>query len=186
MDQPGFQQAWGYSMPPSDQQGHLVAQHGDDPEGLSFPLPKWCEYDWNYMGCSPSATNVSSQTVPLVNPHPHSNPEPHSGLIRHWHAGYAASSSFGQSPGADLPLSADDVKRQFPANDQSFQQNLLPWSQPESTTELNFILTAYADTNYELFSGCEQALTAGAALGTQKSKPCVRCWALRKPVFLFI
>jgi hypothetical protein len=157
MDQPGFQQACDY------QQNHLVAQDGNDPEGLSLTLTDWCDYDWIYVGCSP---NVPGQVVPLFNLQPHST---HSDLIRHWDARHAASSTFGQSPGADLPLSA----------------------------EVNSILIPYGDTNYESFSGFEQALTAGAALATQRlgephSNPrqnsgrCVRCWALRQPVFLFI
>jgi hypothetical protein len=149
-----------------------VAQHGNDPDGLSLTLTDWSDHDWTYVGCSQIATNVPSQAVPLFNPQPHSNPEPHSGLILHWDA---ASSTFGQSSGADLPLSAVDA----------------------STAEVNSILIPYNDTNYESFSGFEQALTAGAALTTQRlgephSNPrqnsgrCVRCWALRKPVFLFI
>jgi hypothetical protein len=139
MDQPGFQQACDYSAPLSDQQNHLVAQHGNDPDGLSLTLTDWGDHDWTYVGCSQIATNVPSQAVPLFNPQPHSNPEPHSGLILHWDA---ASSTFGQSPGADLPLSAVDA----------------------STAEVNSILIPYGDTNYESFSGFEQALTAGAAL----------------------
>jgi len=126
MDQPAFQQAWGYSVPLSNQQNHLVAQHGDDPEDLSLTLTNWCDYKWNDIGCSQIATNVPNQAVPLFNPQPHSNPEPHSGLVRYWYTGYTVSSSFGQSPDADLPLSTVDTEYQFLANDQSFQQNLLP------------------------------------------------------------
>ena len=174
------QQAWGCTTPLSDQH-RLVAQHSDDPEGSSPILTDWCNYERNYVGCSQIATNVPSQAVPLFNPQPHSNPEPQSGLIRHWYAGYAA-------------LSAVDTECQVPANDQSFQQNLLPWPQPKSTAELNSIPIPYSDTNYESF---EQALTAGDNLATQrlgepysnprqKSRRCVRCWALRKPVILFI
>ena len=153
-------------------------------------ITHWCNYEWNYVECSQSTTNVPSKAVPLLSPQSHSNPEPHSGLIRHWYAGDAASSSFGQSPDADLPLRAVDAERQSPVNDQSFKQNLLPWPQPKSNAELNSILIPYGGTNYE-------ALTTGAALATQRlgephSKPrqksgrCVRCWALRKPVILFI
>jgi hypothetical protein len=178
MGQPGFQQACGCSAPLYDQQNHLVTQHGDDPEGSSLALTDWCAYDWNHVGYNQIATNVPCQAVPL--------------------SAYTASSSFGQSPGADLPLSAVDAECQFPANDQSFQQqNLLAWPQPKSTAEPNSILFPYGDTNYEPFLGFEQSLTAGAALTTQRlrephSSPrqklgrCIRCWALRKPVFLFI
>jgi len=95
--------------------------------------------------------------VPLFNPRPHSNPGPHP--EPHWHRGYAASSSFRQSSGADPPLSALDAE---------FQQSLLPWPQPKSNAELNSNLISYGDTNYGSFSGFEQALTAGAALATQR------------------
>lgn len=194
MDQPAFQQAWGCSVPLFDQQNHLVAQHDDDPEDLSLTPTDWCDSKWNYMGCSQSAPNVPNLAVPVFNPQPYSNSELHSGLARHLCPGYAASSSFGQPPDADLPLSAVDAQCQFPANDHSFQQNLLPWPQPKSTAELNSIPIR---TNYESSSGFEQALTAGDALATQRlgephSNPrqqsgrCVRCWALRKPVILFI
>jgi len=197
MDQPGSQQAWGCLAPLSNQQNHLVPQHGDDPEDLSLTLTDGCDYQWNDVGCSQIATNVPSQAVPLFNPQPHSNPEPHSGLIRRWYARYPASSSFGQSPDADLPLSAVDAECQFPVNDQSFQQNLLSWPQPKSVAELNSIPNPYGDTNHESLSGFDQALTAGDPLATQrlgephsntrqKSGRCVRCWALRKPVILFI
>ncbi len=218
MDQPAFQQAWNYSVPQSDQQHHLMAQYDNDPEDLSLTFADWCDYGWNYMGCSQIATNVPNQAVPPFNPQPDSNPEPQSGLVRHWCAGYAASSSSGQSPDADLPLSAVDAQCQFPANDHSSQQNILPWPQPEPTAELNSIPIPYGDTNYESSLGFEQALTAGDALTTQrlgephfnprqklwknqmkiqkkKTKErqkysdfgrCTRCWALCKPVILFI
>ena len=196
MDQPAFQQAWGYSVPLSDQQNHLVAQHDDDPEDLSLISADWCDYEWNYMGCSQIAPNVPNQAVPLFNPQLYSNPENHSDLAGYWCAGYAASSNFGQSPDADLPLSAVDAQCQFPANDHGFQQNLLPWPQPKSTAEPNPIPIRRGDANYESSSGFEQALTASDALATQhlgepqsyprkNSGRCVRCWAISKPVILF-
>lgn len=87
-----------------------MAQHGDDPEDLSLTLTDWCDYEWTDIGCSQIATNVPDQAVPLFNSQPHSNPEPHSGLVRYWYTGYTASSSFGQSPDTDLPLSAVDIE----------------------------------------------------------------------------
>ena len=197
MDQPAFQQAWGCSVPLFDQQNHLVALRGDDPEDSSLTLTDWCDYEWNDIGCSQIAINVPNQTVPLFNSQPRSNPEPHSGLVRYWYTGCAASSSFGRSPNADLPLSAVDTECQFPAYAQSFQQNLWPWPQLELTAELNSIPIPYGNTKYESPSGFDQALTAGDALATERlgeprSNPrkeslrCVKCWALRKPVSLFI
>ena len=186
MDHPDF---LGYSAPLFDQQNHVIAQHGDDSEDLGPPLTDWCDYEWNYVKCSQIATNIPSQAF--------SNPEPHPSLIRPWYRGYAASSSFGKAPDADLPLRAVDAECQSSANDQSFQQNLLPWPQPKSTAELNSIPIPYGDSNYESLSGFEQARTAGAAIATQRlgephsnirqsSGRCVRCWALKKPVILFI
>lgn len=102
MDQPSFQ------------------QHGGDPEDSSFTFADRCEYEWNYTGGSQIATNNPNQAVPLFSPQLCSNPVPHSGLIRRWYAGYAASSSSGQSPGADH---------------QSFPQSLVPWPQPKSATQ---------------------------------------------------
>lgn len=180
-------------MPLSDQQN----QHNDDPKDLSFTPTDSRDYMWNYVGCSQIVPNVPNQTVPLFNPQLYSNPEPHSGLFRHWCAEYAASSSFGQSPDVDRPVSAVDAQCQFPINDHSFQQTLLPWPQPKSTAELNPIPVPYGDTNYQSSSSLEQALTAGDALATQRlgeshsnpqktSRRCVKCWALRKPVIPFI
>ena len=186
MDQPAFQQAWGYTAPLSDQQ-NVVAQYGDDSEDLSR-----APAEWNDMGCSQIATDVPHQAVPLLNPQPYSNPEPQSGLARHCYAEYAASSSIVQ-PDAELPRSAVDAECQFPTNDQSFQQNLLLWP----ITKPSSIPTPYSDTNYETLSGFKQALTASDARATQrlgeppsyprqKSGRCVKCWALGKPVILFI
>lgn len=197
MDQLGFQQTRGWSAPLSDQQNHLVAQPGDGPEDLSLTPTGWCNSEWNSVGCSQNAIDAPSQAVPLFTPQPHSNSKPHPGLIRHWYEGYAASSSFRWSPDADLPLSAVDVERQTPANDRSSQQTLLLCPYPKKTAELNSILIPYGDTHYESTSSLEQALTAGPALATQRfgephSNPrqnsgrCVRCWALRKAVILFI
>lgn len=168
MDHPGIQQAWGCSAPLFQQQNHLVAQHGDDPENSGPPLTDRYDYEWNYVECSQDVTNAPSQAVPLFNPQPYSNPAPHSGLIRHWYAGHAASSSFGHSLDADLSMRAVDAEGQSPAKDQSFQQSLLPWPQPVPTAELNSTLIPYGDTNYKSISGFEQALTAGAALATKR------------------
>ena len=197
MNQAGFQQAGSYSAPLPDQQTYLGAQHSDDLEDSSLTLTDRCDYEWNSMGCSQIATNVPGQAIPLFNPQPHSSPEPHSGLIRHGYAGYTESSMLGRSPDAHLPLRAADAECQFPANDQSFQQNLLPWPQPKAAAKLNSIPNPYGDTSYESLLGFEQMLTAGDALATQcpgepytkprpKSSRCTRCWALRKPVNLFI
>ena len=193
MDWPCSQQAWGNPQSLPDLQSHLVAQNSDDLKGGSDTFANWYDNIQNYTGCSLIPTNLPSQTVPLFNPQPHFSPEPHTGLIHYCHAGYAASSSFGQSPGVELPLSAE---YQFSANEQSFQQTFLPLSQPESTAELNLILIPYGDATYDSFSGFEHALTADAALATQRiGEPyfhprsigqCVRCWADRKPVSLFI
>lgn len=193
MDWPCSQQAWGNPQSLLDLQSHLVAQNSDDLEGVSDTLADLYDNIQDYTGCS---LIVPSQTVPLSNPQPHSSPEPHTGLIQYCHAGYTASSSFRQFPGVGLPLSAVAAEYQFPANEQNFQQNFLPRPHPASTAELNSSLIPYGDAIYDSFPGFENALTADAALATQRigepysyTRPigrCVGCWAHRKPVSLFI
>lgn len=94
-------------------------------------------------------------------------------------------------------LGAQPGNYHSPANDQSFQQTLLPWPQPKLAAELNSVLIPCSNTSYGSTLRFDKALTAGAALATQRleephSNPrqnsgrCVRCWAQRKPVILFI
>lgn len=101
-----------------------MVQYDDDLKGLSFILMDRYDHEWNYIGYSQIAINFFSQDVSLFNPQSHSNPESHSSLIRHY-AGYAVSSSFGQSSDIDLSLITIDAECQFLINNQSFQQNLL-------------------------------------------------------------
>ncbi len=126
------------------------------------------------------ATNVPSQTL--------SNPEPHPDLVRPSYTRYAACSRFGKASDAHSPLRAVGTE---------CQQNPFPWPQPKSTAELNSIPNSYGDTNYKLLAGFKQARTASAITATQRleephfnirqsSGRCVRCWALKKAVVLFI
>lgn len=146
-----------------------MTQHGDDPEGLSRSLTSWSDYDWKER-CSQIGANVPSQAVPLYNPQPHS-----------------AFTSFVQSPDINLSLSVVDAECQFPANN---QRNLLSWSDFGSTVQPSSVLVPYSNINHESF-------TAHAALpknrlgkphsnSRQESGRCIKCWTLRKPVFLLI
>jgi hypothetical protein len=129
--------------------------------------------------CQLPANDQSAQPNPLPWPLPQSNLEPHSNAICHGYA-YAAFPTLELSPGTDLPLNAADAG-QLPFNVQSFSQNLLPWAQPQ----------------YASFSAFRQPLTTCPAPTTQslgelysnpraKSGQCVRCWAKKITVFLFI
>ena len=150
------------------------------------------DYDSNNMGCSQIATN-SNQAVPLRNPQPHSIQESRFGLVSHCqaeHTTYTAPSSFGQ------PSEVNNTLCQFPAIDQISQQDLLPSPQSGLTTTLNYPLV-YSDTSDSSSSDFKQSLTDTGTLnaqGLEKPKPyprqqtgrCIRCWALRKAVFLFV
>ena len=188
MDQPGFQQSWCYSAPLINQQN----QHDNDPEGLNISLT---DHERNYAGYGRIAANFPSQTIPIFDLQPHSNLEYRPALAYRWDVGCAISSSLRQTPGADLSLNAGEAGSRYPVKEQSFQQALLPEPQPKSNAELDSILIPYGGTYSKSFSDFEQVLTTGAPLVTQRirdprsksqSKPgrCVRCWALRKPVFL--
>lgn len=164
MNQPGFQPAGGCLAPlpsPEDQASLL-------PTGAPMSGTTWD---------SQNASNVLRQAVPPF------NPEPYCGLMRHWYTGYA---EFGRSPDADLPLNSMD---------QTIQPNLLSWAQPKVAAKLKSLPIPYGDINCNTLSGFEQAITAGDApvtqrLGKSYSNPqhrrCVRCWALKRQVILFI
>lgn len=145
--------------------------------------------------CQFPTNDQSAQPNPLSWPLPQSNLEPHSSPIYHGYA-YAAFPTFDLSPGIDLPLNAADAG-QLPSNVHSFPQNLLPWPQPQSINTLSSSSTPSNTINYASFSAFRQPLTtcpapAAQSLGELNSSPrvksgqCVRCWAQRKAVFLFI
>lgn len=197
MDQPGSQQACGNLESLPNSPNYLVGQRSDELEAaLSETTPKWSDNVGSYVGYNQISSDVPSQAVPLFNPRSYFSPKPHPDPVYHWHPNFAASPSFGQHPGAVLPLSAIDAEYQSPANEQELQQNVLLLPQSEPTAKLNSNLIPYADATHELISGFEHTLTSGAAPATQRlgeshSFPqragrCVRCWALRKKVFLFI
>ena len=142
--------------------------------------------------CQLPANNQSVKPNPLPWPLPQSNLEPLSSPICHGYA-YAALPTFELSSGTDLPLNAADAG-QLPSNVQSFPQNLLPWPQPQLINSLSSSSIPY---NYASFSAFRQPLTTCPAPATQslkelyfnlraKSGQCVRCWAQRIAVFLFI
>lgn len=137
MDQPSFQQGFQQGRYPAPL---LFDQHGDDQEALNLTFRGLCDFDWNNMGHGQIASNVTGQAVAVG--------------LNHSQAVFL---------GFESPLRAADAICQFPVNVQSFQQNLLPWPQPQSNTELNSCL----DSNYASFSAFEQALTAGPAPATQ-------------------
>jgi len=139
MVQPGFQQAWDCSAHLSDQQNHLVAQHGDDPDDLSLTFTEFC---------SQIATHIPRQPIPPFGPRLHSNPEPHSSLFHHWYAGNAASPSF-EPVCVDLLVNAVDAAWHFPANAPSVQSLLRP--QLEPTAELNSAGILSGDINEQSF-----------------------------------
>jgi len=141
------------------------------------------------------ANDQSAHPNPLPWPLPQSNLEPHSSPICHGSA-YAAFPTFELSSGTDLPLNAADAG-QLPSNVQSFPQNFLPWPQLQSINTLSSSSIPDNAINYASFSAFRQPLTTCPAPATQslgelcsnpraKSGQCVRCWAQRKAVFLFI
>jgi hypothetical protein len=143
------------------------------------------EDDGSYLGCSQITASVPSWVIPpssfddssaaelplsAVGAGVQFPVEPYTGSD--WFRS-AASSSFGCPPAIDLFTSAVDAGFQNPASNQSLQQHFLPWPQPIPTTELQSSLIPFS--GYESLSNFEQA-------PRQRSRRCVRCWALRKPV----
>ena len=123
------------------------------------------------------AHNKSAQPNPLPPPLSQSYQEPCFSLARHGYA-YAA------LPASELPLNATDTGK-FSANVQHFQQDLFP--RPQLNDTLNSSLIPYNPTDYAAFSTFKQPLAACPCSFPQsqvKSGRCVRCWALRKQVFL--
>ena len=183
MDQASFQQACGRSVPFFSQQSDLVAQHDDDQEVLTLAFVD---------GHRQIATHVPIHAVPPFDRQLHSTLERQSGLVHDPTAGYAASSSFEPPPCADLA-----PPYHFPAIEQAFHPELPLWPQLYPVAGLNPDLVPSGDTNYDSFPGCETAFTTLGSLASQRptdshlnprknSRRCVRCWALRKPVYLII
>lgn len=220
MDQSAIQQGWERS------ELVLLDQQGD----LNLPLTGLSNLEWNNVGPSQIATNLTGQAMAIglkhsqvvfpdlekslsadlplnladtecqfqahnmsVQPSLLSWPLSQSyqelgfGPTRH---GYA----YTALPASELPLNATDAGH-FSVNVQSFQQNLFPQSRLTDTP--NSCLIPYHTTNHTSLSAFKQPLTACPALVTQslgklhssprvESRRCVKCWALRKQVFLFI
>lgn len=147
-----------------------MTQHGDDPEGLSRFLTSWSDYDWKER-CSQIGASVPSQAVPLYNLQPQS-----------------AFTSFVQSPDVNLlSLSVVDAECQFPANN---QQNLLSWSDFGSTVQPSSVLVPYSNINHKSFTAHATLPKNGFrkpySNSRQESGQCIKCWTVRKLVFLLI
>jgi hypothetical protein len=136
MDQANFQQAGAYAAPfLLDQQNVPLVQQGDEPEIGSVTVGDLGDFDLNSAGSDQIASNL------LV-------------LDR----SDAVLPAFEQSPGGDLSLLHTGC--QYPANNESFSQNLVPYLL-QSNTELQSDLIPRDDLN--LFPALGQG-GAGPAL----------------------
>ena len=175
MDQSAVQQGWKRS------ENFLFDQQGGDQEDSNLPLGDLSDFEWNNVGHSQIATNPTGQAEAIIR-------------LRHSQIVFPG---LEQSSSADLPLNLIDTESQFPAHNesallasklplnaidtdqfsadvQSFQQTLFP--RPQSNDTLNSSLIPCNPTDYAAFSTFKQPLTGR----------CVRCWALRKKVFLLL
>jgi hypothetical protein len=167
MDQAGFQQASAYSAP-----ALFVYQHRDDQETISATAGDLYDFYSNNAGHSQIATNFLHRAIELEHSH-------------------AVFPGFEQSPGVDLSLNSASTECQYPANDQSFQQNVLPWPQLQSSSGN---LVPQNDPNHAAISCFQQAHSADLTPGTQRLgglkrssrfERCIMCRALHKAVFFF-
>ena len=190
MDGPVYRQAWGCPASLSDQHSQPVARPAPSPGVSSFAPMDWSDVEENYVGRSPVPAITSNLAILPLNPQPYSIPDPQFSLIHCWRAGDPASSSFGRSPCADLPLSATDPRCRTPVKDHGFQQNLLLWPQPTSTSGHGSIPLTYADPSHELSSGFGPTPTSGGSQIAQRPKAtssrCINCWTRKKRVISFI
>lgn len=135
MDQANFQQAGAYAAPfLLDQQNVPLVQQGDEPEIGSVTVGDLGDFDLNSAGSDQIASNL------LV-------------LDR----SDAVLPAFEQSPGGDLSLL--HMGCQYPANNESFSQNLVPYLL-QSNTELQSDLIPRDDPN--LFPALGQGGTGPA------------------------
>ena len=178
MDQLGSQQAWGYPALTLDQQNNLGVEYN---RGLES------NHERNKTRYGQYIANLAAQDT---HPQPHSNPESFSSLTLHYYSEYAATSSFRHALVIDLASNASNAGLQFPANGRRFEQDSLLWPQPDPITEPDSNLIPYGEMDHESSSTFGQAFTTGTVsaaqrLGQSRSRRCVRCWTLKKPVFLF-